>query len=150
MSRLPDASVCAVLRCTGQTAHVVRMGPAEIGMFQTGVCEEHRNAIDAGAPWTYDSLDHVIYMGPDLAAAAHHVVENIRLSHLETLMPDLGEAPIIANFASRTRGSHDRQTISLVFTEEMALALINALGRLVPPDRLLEFWEARVRRVMPE
>jgi hypothetical protein len=139
-------AVCAVLRCPAQTAHVVRMAPVEVGQFEAGVCGEHKQAIDAGAQWTYDAVDHVIYIGQDVAAASHHVVGNIRLSHLETLMPDLGEVPIIANFASRTRGSQERQTVSLVFTEEMAAAFLDALGRLVPPHRLMELLESRSDR----
>ena len=145
-SRVPHDSgvaVCAVLRCTAETAHVVRMAPAAIGTFETGVCEEHMQAIDAGAQWTYDTVDRAIYMGQDVAATSHHMVGNIRLSHLETLMPDLGDVPIIANVATRTRGTDQRQTVSLVFTQEMAVAFIDALGRLIPPHRLMELLESR-------
>ena len=78
-----------------------------------------------------------------MAAASHPVVGNIRLSHLETLMPDLGEVPIIADFASRTRGSQERQTVSLVFTQERAVAFIDAWGRPVPPHRLMGLLESR-------
>jgi hypothetical protein len=146
ISKLPYDSgmaVCSVLRCTAQTAHVVRMAPPEVGMFEAAVCHEHEQAIEAGAQYTYDSGDHVIYMGRDVAAAAHHVVRSIRLSQLETLMPDLGDVPIIAQLACETRGSKERQTVSLVFTQEMALASIDALVRLVPPHRLVELLGSR-------
>jgi hypothetical protein len=135
--------VCAVLRCTAQAAHVVRMAPPEAGLFEAAVCHDHKRAIDAGVHWTYDTGDHVIYMGQDVAAGAHQVVRSIRLSHLETLMPDLGDVPIIAQLACETRGSEQRHTVSLVFTPEMALATIDALVRLVPPHRLVDLLGSR-------
>jgi hypothetical protein len=120
------------------------MAPAEVDKFEAGVCETHKQTIDSGAEWTYDTVDRAIYIGPDVAAAAHHVVRTIRLSHLETLMPDLDGIPIIANFACRTRGSQECQTVSLVFTQELALALIDAFGRLIPPQRIWKFLESRL------
>ena len=145
MSRLPyhsPTTVCAVLRCTAQTAHVVRMAPPEVGKFEAAVCHEHKRAIDSGAQWTYDTADHAIYMGQDVAAAGHRVVRSIRLSQLETLMPDLGDVPIIADLSCQVRGSQERQTVSLVFTQDMALASIDALIRLVPLHRLVELMES--------
>jgi len=138
-------AVCSVLRCAARAAHVVRMAPPQVGTFEAAVCPEHQQAIDAGAPWTYDTADHAIYMGRDVAAAAHHVVRSIRLSHLETLMPDLGDAdvPIIAHLACQTRGSDERLAVSLVFTQEMALASIEAMMRLIPPHRLAELLQSR-------
>jgi hypothetical protein len=147
ISKLPYDSgmaVCSVLRCTAQTAHVMPMAPPEVGIFEAAVCHEHKHAIDAGAQYTYDTADHVIYMGRDVAAAGHHVVRSIRLSQLETLMPDLGDVPIIAQLACETRGSEERQIVSLVFTQEMALASIDALVRLVPPHRLVELLGSRL------
>ena len=146
ISRLPYDSgmaVCAVLRCTAQAAHVVRMAPPEVGRFEAAVCHVHKQAIDGGAQWTYDTADHVIYIGQDVAAAAHQVVRSIRLSHLETLMPDLGDVPIIAQLACETRGSEERHTVSLVLTQEMALASIDALVRSVPPHRLVDLLGSR-------
>ena len=134
---------CAVLRCTAQAAHVVQVAPPEVGLFEAAVCHDHKRAIDAGAQWTYDTADQAIYVGADVAAAAHQVVRSIRLSHLETLMPDLGDVPIIAQLACETRGSEQRHTVSLVFTPEMALASIDALVRLVPPHRLVELLGSR-------
>ena len=130
-------AVCSVLRCTEQALRVVRMAPPEVGTFTTAVCDEHKQAIDAGAEWTYDTIDQVIYMSADLTAAEHLVVRSIRLSQLEKLMPDLGEIPIVADLTCKPRGSRDWQTVSLVFTEDMATALIDAFVRLIPPDRLL-------------
>src|SRR5436190_24348314 len=98
MSRWPyhaGMAVCSVLRCTARVAHVVPVAPPEVGLFEAAVCHDHQQAIDAGAPWTYDTADHTVYMGQDVAAAGHQVVRSIRLSHLETLMPDLGDVPII-------------------------------------------------------
>ena len=135
--------MCAVLRCTAPAAHVVQMAPLEVGRFEAAVCSDHKHAIDAGAQWTYDTADHVIYMGRDVAAGAHQVVRSIRLSHLETLMRDLGDVPIIAQLACETRGSEQRHTVSLVFTQEMALASIDALVRLVPPHRLVDLLGSR-------
>jgi len=139
----PGMSVCSVLRCTAHGRHVVRMAPPEAGKFEAAVCDEHKRAIDAGAQWTYDTVDRVIYMGQDLIAAAQHFVRSVRLSHFETLMPDLEDVPIIAHLACETRGSGERHTVSLVLTEDMALALIDALVRLVPPNRLAELLESR-------
>jgi len=136
-------AVCSVLRCTAQAAHVVQTAPPGVSTFEATVCHEHKQAIDAGAEWTYDTVDQAIYMGEDVAAAAHHIVRSIRLSQLETLMPDLGDVPIIAHLACQTRGSEERPTVSLVLTQEMALASIDALMRLVPRDRLLELMKSR-------
>src|SRR4029450_6670196 len=88
ISKLPYDSgmaVCSVLRCTAQAAHVVRMAPPEAGLFEAAVCHDHKLVIDGGAQWTYDTADHVIYMGQDVAAAAHQGVRSIRLSHLQTM-----------------------------------------------------------------
>jgi hypothetical protein len=149
ISRVPyDSGMagCAVLRCTAQAAHVVRVAPPEVGLFEAAVCSAHKQAIDGGAQWTYDTGDQAIYIGADVAAAAHQVVRSIRLSHLETLMPDLGDVPIIAQLVCETRGSEERQTVSLVFTPEMALASIDALVRLVPPHRLVELLGSRLEK----
>jgi len=146
MSRVPypfRMAVCSVRRCTAETAHVVPAASPEFGRFEAAICNEHKRAIDAGAQWTYDTADDTIYMGRDVAAAEHQMVRGIRMSHLETLMPDLGDVPIIAHVACQTRGSEDRQTVSLVFTPEMALASIDALVRLLPAHRLAELLQSR-------
>jgi hypothetical protein len=92
-------AVCSVLRCTARIAHVVSVAPPEVGMFGAAVCHEHKQAIDAGAQWTYDTADRRVYMGQDVAAPGHHVVRSTRLNHLEALMPDLsptGKTALVA------------------------------------------------------
>ena len=128
-------AVCSVLRCTAPAVHVVRMAPPEVGVYESAVCDHHLHAINAGAEWTYDDADRAIYMGQDLAAASHHVVRSVRLSHLETLMPDLEEVPVLAAFGCRTRGSQQHHTVTLVLTEQIVADLIDALGRFAPGDR---------------
>lgn len=58
--------MCRVLRCPKPNAHVIVLQRAPL--YEAAVCAEHQAQIEAGAAWTYDAVDNVIYMGTDVQA----------------------------------------------------------------------------------
>jgi hypothetical protein len=129
--------MCRVKRCTRPTATTVV--PRSNGRtIQVGVCREHADLIEAGAPWTYDGEDDSIYLGEDLRV---HGIKRLRdfsanaTDHLVHGVPDVGPDAKVWRLELEELDGTAAGSVEFVMTAELQRNLRLMMALLQPGDQ---------------
>lgn len=109
---------CVVLRCPAESSYLLRMGK-DFAMSEELICDEHKNALEAGEPYRWDTEQRVMLMGADRTGDGRFIATKVSVSQTASDQDSaLGEAPDVLTFTNE-----EGESLVVAISQETAKVL---------------------------